>query len=197
MGSGSGSGSADSSADSSSGGGSARDDSDRSGRGGAHVIDVAYHFARSSYYVTQPTHKKLATVLRFPFGRRIPPLVATSPPQDGSSDGGGRVDGADAHRWRAREDESEWLFVDERGQDRFTHKGDTIVPGAGVRWKHVHRGRSAKPRARTRTSGAPQSSICQIAAALPAVGFHESEGDRRRSGCGVECCCAAARWSRW
>ena len=56
-------------------------------------------------------------------------------------------DGAYAHRWRAREDESEWLFVDERGQDRFTHKGDTIVPGAGVRWKHVHRGRAAKPRA--------------------------------------------------
>ena len=56
-------------------------------------------------------------------------------------------DGAYSHRWRAREDESEWLFVDERGQDRFTHKGDTIVPGAGVRWKHVHRGRAAKPRA--------------------------------------------------
>ncbi len=42
----------------------------------AHVhADVAYHFARSSYYVTQPTHTKLATVLRFPFGRRVPPLV--------------------------------------------------------------------------------------------------------------------------
>ena len=34
---------------------------------------------------------------------------------------------------------SEWAFVDERSHERFTHKGDTIVPGAGDRWKHVHR----------------------------------------------------------
>jgi hypothetical protein len=32
-----------------------------------------------------------------------------------------------------------WFIVDERKVDRFAHVGDTIVPGAGVRWKHVHR----------------------------------------------------------
>ena len=32
----------------------------------------------------------------------------------------------------------EWMFTDGFGKDRFTHEGDTIVPGAGVRWKHVH-----------------------------------------------------------
>jgi uncharacterized Zn finger protein (UPF0148 family) len=33
----------------------------------------------------------------------------------------------------------EWVFIDKTGKDLFKHKGDTIVPGAGVRWKHVHR----------------------------------------------------------
>jgi hypothetical protein len=46
---------------------------------------------------------------------------------------------------------SEWLFMDERSQDRFAHKGDTIVPGAGVSWKHVHR-TSSGARARPATS---------------------------------------------
>ena len=40
---------------------------------------------------------------------------------------------------RSQGERSEWIFVDERSKDRFTHKGDTIVPGAGVAWKHVHR----------------------------------------------------------
>jgi len=30
-----------------------------------------------------------------------------------------------------------WIFVDETGRDRFTHKGDTIVPGAGVSWRRA------------------------------------------------------------
>lgn len=34
---------------------------------------------------------------------------------------------------------SEWVFIDKTGKDLFKHKGDTIVPGAGVRWKHLHR----------------------------------------------------------
>ncbi|KAL1504471.1 hypothetical protein AB1Y20_010876 [Prymnesium parvum] len=34
---------------------------------------------------------------------------------------------------------TEWALVDERSNDRFCHEGNTIVPGAGVRWKHVHR----------------------------------------------------------
>lgn len=32
-----------------------------------------------------------------------------------------------------------WFLVDQKRVDRFAHVGDTIVPGAGVRWKHVHR----------------------------------------------------------
>ncbi len=32
-----------------------------------------------------------------------------------------------------------WFLVDQKKVDRFAHIGDTIVPGAGVRWKHVHR----------------------------------------------------------
>ena len=35
-------------------------------------------------------------------------------------------------RSRDVEYENEWAFTDRRGADRFTHKGDTIVPGAGV-----------------------------------------------------------------
>ena len=39
----------------------------------------------------------------------------------------------------AQGERSEWALVDERGDDRLTHQGDTIVPGAGVAWKHAHR----------------------------------------------------------
>ena len=30
----------------------------------------------------------------------------------------------------------EWVFLDEFNRERFRHDGDTIVPGAGTRWKH-------------------------------------------------------------
>lgn len=30
----------------------------------------------------------------------------------------------------------EWVFIDELDKERFVHDGDTIVPGAGTRWKH-------------------------------------------------------------
>ena len=33
----------------------------------------------------------------------------------------------------------EWTFVDPVGRERFAHKGDTIIPGAGLRWWHLHR----------------------------------------------------------
>jgi hypothetical protein len=46
-------------------------------------------------------------------------------------------DDEDRHMWRP-EPVRQWLLVDEKNVDRFTHVGDTIVPGAGVRWKHVH-----------------------------------------------------------
>ena len=34
---------------------------------------------------------------------------------------------------------SEWLIIDPARKDRFGHEGDTIIPGAGTRWKHLHR----------------------------------------------------------
>ncbi|CAJ1340940.1 unnamed protein product, partial [Effrenium voratum] len=38
----------------------------------------------------------------------------------------------------------EWTFVDQLGRERFAHKGDTIIPGAGLRWWHLHREPSQK-----------------------------------------------------
>lgn len=38
----------------------------------------------------------------------------------------------------------EWVFIDTKTRDRFSHKGDTIIPGAGVRWKHLHRGKEGE-----------------------------------------------------
>ena len=52
-----------------------------------------------------------------------------------------------------REEESEWLFIDQRSGDRFKHKGNTIVPGAGMSWKHVHRS-SARASGESRPSAA-------------------------------------------
>jgi DnaJ-domain-containing protein 1 len=34
--------------------------------------------------------------------------------------------------------EYEWVFIDPEKKSRFSHDGDTIVPGAGVRWAHIH-----------------------------------------------------------
>jgi len=33
----------------------------------------------------------------------------------------------------------EWCLIDPAGRDRFAHKGDTVIPGAGHRWWHLHR----------------------------------------------------------
>ena len=56
-----------------------------------------------------------------------------------------------------RQAENAWFFVDPRAADRFTHPGDTIVPGAGVRWKHVHRSSGAQA-GRSAASGHGRSS---------------------------------------
>eukprot|EP00928_Gymnodinium_smaydae_P031713 TRINITY_DN23192_c0_g1_i1.p1 TRINITY_DN23192_c0_g1~~TRINITY_DN23192_c0_g1_i1.p1 ORF type:complete len:1040 (-),score=169.04 TRINITY_DN23192_c0_g1_i1:75-3143(-) len=37
-----------------------------------------------------------------------------------------------------------WSFVDPKGRFRFSHKGDTIIPGAGHRWWHLHEGGPAE-----------------------------------------------------
>ena len=39
-------------------------------------------------------------------------------------------------------DDSEWLLLDAECRDRFRHNGNTIIPGSGQRWSHLHR---AKP----------------------------------------------------
>lgn len=39
---------------------------------------------------------------------------------------------------KKRKPTHEWVFLDEFNKPRFTHDGDTIVPGAGVRWSHYH-----------------------------------------------------------
>ncbi|CAD7928519.1 unnamed protein product [Amoebophrya sp. A25] len=44
-------------------------------------------------------------------------------------------DDDEVHNLRKRE----WLVIDQRGKDRFRHDGDTIIPGAGTSWKHLHR----------------------------------------------------------
>ena len=33
----------------------------------------------------------------------------------------------------------EWCFINPKSKRRiFRHDGDTIIPGAGIRWKHIH-----------------------------------------------------------
>ena len=34
---------------------------------------------------------------------------------------------------------SEWVIIDSSGRDRFGHEGETVIPGAGARWQHLHR----------------------------------------------------------
>jgi hypothetical protein len=49
------------------------------------------------------------------------------------------------HTPKEKKPTHEWIFTDEVGRGRFTHDGETIIPGAGVRWKHVHRTTAATP----------------------------------------------------
>jgi hypothetical protein len=66
--------------------------------------------------------------------------------------------------WRP-EPQRQWVIVDERGVDRFTHVGDTIVPGAGVRWKFV-RAPSAPPVAGAGGSGGGGGAAAQQVVAV-------------------------------
>ena len=64
----------------------------------------------------------------------------------------------------------QWLLVDEKGVDRFMHIGDTIVPGAGVRWKHVHKKSGGVAAARAAAAAARQFGAgggAQLAAVAP------------------------------
>lgn len=70
-------------------------------------------------------------------------LVA-SPPRDG---GYSAVD---------PEKETEWLLIDPQRTERFGHAGETIIPGAGTKWIHLHRSqRSAMFRANRATTTTP------------------------------------------
>jgi len=40
--------------------------------------------------------------------------------------------------------DSEWVLIDDKFQDRFGHEGNTILPGSGTRWQHVHRNMDGK-----------------------------------------------------
>ena len=40
---------------------------------------------------------------------------------------------------KPKKPEYEWVFIDPEGRARFSHEGDTIIPGAGVRWSFLHR----------------------------------------------------------
>ena len=42
------------------------------------------------------------------------------------------------YREPKKKKEYEWVFVMPDGISKFSHDGDTIVPGAGVRWTHIH-----------------------------------------------------------
>jgi tetratricopeptide (TPR) repeat protein len=39
---------------------------------------------------------------------------------------------------------TEWVIIDEQGNDRFGHVGETVIPGAGMKWKHVQERNAAK-----------------------------------------------------
>jgi hypothetical protein len=34
---------------------------------------------------------------------------------------------------------SEWLLINTESHDVFGHEGDTVIPGAGIKWTHLHR----------------------------------------------------------
>jgi len=52
---------------------------------------------------------------------------------------------------------SEWVIIDGNGRDRFGHAGETVIPGAGTRWQHVHRPskREREERDRRKATGEP------------------------------------------
>lgn len=41
--------------------------------------------------------------------------------------------------------ETRWLLIDSAATKRFWHEGDTLIPGFGTSWSHVHEAKSAEP----------------------------------------------------
>ena len=70
----------------------------------------------------------------------------------------------DLRYWRHPKEKKpthEWLFTDELGKGRFVHDGDTIIPGAGVRWKHVHRTEPASTTSNTTASSSTAVTVSE------------------------------------
>jgi tetratricopeptide (TPR) repeat protein len=57
---------------------------------------------------------------------------------------------------------SEWVFIDDGGNDIFAHEGDTIIPGSGTSWKHVHRPSPLADRARRSSSNSNNNNAVQM-----------------------------------
>lgn len=45
--------------------------------------------------------------------------------------------------------QTEWVFFDAARRERFAHAGNTLIPGSGHRWRHLHRLSRAPPDAAT------------------------------------------------
>ena len=67
----------------------------------------------------------------------------------------------------------QWCFIDKSGRDLFKHKGDTIVPGAGTRWKFVHRGPGKSKESDSETDDSEDEDDGEVA-----TGESESAADR-------------------
>lgn len=70
------------------------------------------------------------------------------------------------HYWhtpKPKKPTHEWVFSDEMGQPRFEHEGDTIIPGAGVRWKHVHRSRAGATTTSAASASPTSTSLASVA----------------------------------
>jgi hypothetical protein len=73
------------------------------------------------------------------------------------------------HYWHTPKEKKpthEWIFTDEGGKARFMHDGDTIIPGAGVRWKHVHRAEPPPPPPPAAPPAPPEASSCSSVTAV-------------------------------
>lgn len=55
--------------------------------------------------------------------------------------------------------ESEWCLIDNYGMERFSHEGDTVIPGAGHRWKHLHRPRHRRPGEKKVSRGSEEEAV--------------------------------------
>ena len=75
----------------------------------------------------------------------------------------------DYYGYREPESKWEWVFQDPTGRDRFTHKGNSIIPGAGTRWAFAHPDAEEAAAAAAAAGGASARPSHQQSTALAAV----------------------------